>query len=206
MTMLDKRQLTRSCILFFFLIVISFTKAFSEKTVSPPAEITPGSVKPEENTSRIRYPVQIPAARPEYKPVERVLRTERFDIVYSDENALSDFFWRISGKRFDSIEELTIAAPKVDSLLERVKSILDMYPEKLHITIEIYPEYKEGRIASYSYKTGVIKVYADKITDGILAHEMAHAVICNYFRTCPPAKMQEILTQYVDRHLWSDYE
>jgi hypothetical protein len=31
---------------------------------------------------------------------------------------------------------------------------------------------------------------------------MAHAVINFYFKVPPPAKMQEILAQYVDLHVW----
>ena len=40
---------------------------------------------------------------------------------------------------------------------------------------------------------------------GVLAHEVAHAIINQYFAVPPPSKVQEILSQYVDKHLWGDY-
>ena len=57
-------------------------------------------------------------------------------------------------------------------------------------------------LAFYSHKTKTIHVDVSSITDGVLAHEMAHGVINFYFKTPPPAKMQKILAQYVDLHLW----
>ena len=36
---------------------------------------------------------------------------------------------------------------------------------------------------------------------GILAHEMAHAVIDHYFGVKPPKATAEILAQYVDAHI-----
>ena len=83
--------------------------------------------------------------------------------------------------------------------------ILDMRPSSFTVCVSIMPEYKDGNTASYSHSQKTITVYADKVTDGIFAHEVGHAVVCCYFITPPPPKMQEILTQYVDRHLWEDY-
>jgi hypothetical protein len=62
-----------------------------------------------------------------------------------------------------------------------------------------------NRVAYYQYRTKEIHVSVHLVTDGVLAHEIAHAVIDRYFATPPSSKVQEILTQYVDRHLWSDY-
>ncbi|RKY40948.1 MAG: hypothetical protein DRP85_07550 [Candidatus Makaraimicrobium thalassicum] len=135
----------------------------------------------------------------------KIFKTSYCDICYSDDKALSDFFWRISGKRFSFTEDISLARSRVDRLIDRVQSILDMYPDNLHVKIDLFPEYKKGLIAKYKYRVNTVTVYADKVTDGILAHEFAHAVICNYFDTPPPAKMQEILARYVDKYLWSDY-
>ncbi len=140
-----------------------------------------------------------------YAEPQRVLQTNYCDIRYSSDKALSDFFWRISGRRFDLETEMIFARSKVDRLIDRVQAILDMFPDNLHIKIELHEKYKRGLIAAYYRKTNKIVVYADKVTDGILAHEVAHAIICRYFGSPPPVKMQEILTQYVDKHLWDDY-
>lgn len=135
----------------------------------------------------------------------RTLKTSYCDIHYTDEKSLNDFFWRIGGKRFNFDEDISLARSRVDRLVDRVQSILDMYPDKFHIKIKLYPKYKKGLIASYTQTKNMITVYADKVTDGVLAHEIAHAVICSYFEVPPPEKVQEILAQYVDRHLWDDY-
>lgn len=135
----------------------------------------------------------------------KIFKTIYTDIFYSENRTLSDFFWRISGKRFDFLEDLNPARSRVDRIVNRVQSILDMQPDNFHIKINLFAQYEEGMIALYSYKTNSIIVYADKVTDGIFAHEIAHAVICNYFPEPLPSKIQEILAQYVDRHLWTDY-
>jgi hypothetical protein len=45
----------------------------------------------------------------------------------------------------------------------------------------------------------------DNVSDGVFAHEIAHAVIYKYFPRPPSSTAQEVLTQYVDKYLWSDY-
>ena len=42
------------------------------------------------------------------------------------------------------------------------------------------------------------------ISDSVMAHEMAHAVIDNYFNVIPPEKTAELLATYVDSHLERD--
>jgi hypothetical protein len=136
---------------------------------------------------------------------QKIFKTSYCDIDYSDDKALGELFWRISGRRLDFPEDTSLARSRVDRLIDRVQSILDMYPRNFRIRIDLYPEYERGMIAAYHPGTNSIVVYADKVTDGVLAHELAHAVICNYFDIPPPAETQEILAQYVDKHLWDDY-
>ena len=109
---------------------------------------------------------------------------------------------------------------KVDSLVDRVSRLLDMYPFDLHFNIYVYQNHKEmenaythmttlgvyGRIpvAFYSHKNKAIHVSIENISAGILAHEIAHAIINFYFPEPPPERMQEILAQYVDKHLWEE--
>ena len=136
---------------------------------------------------------------------EKVFETTYTNIFYSDDKDLSDFLWRISGRRIDFTHDVELAKSRVDGIIRRVQSILDMYPDNFHIKIILYHKHKEGMVALYSHKTKSITVYADRVTDGVFAHEIAHAVICNYFSEPPPRKIQEILAQYVDRYLWEDY-
>ena len=99
--------------------------------------------------------------------------------------------------------------------MEKVRATLDMYPSDLHISLLLYPDHRSiekkfrlftmtGNVplAFYSNKTKSIYLNVNSVTDGVLAHEMAHAVINFYFKVPPPAKMQEILAQYVDLHIW----
>jgi hypothetical protein len=108
-----------------------------------------------------------------------------------------------------------LAKTRVDKIVETVSSLLDMHPLELHFTISLYRTQGEvaaaykalgmlsaAPVAFYSHGSRTIVVSIDDITDRILAHEIAHAVICAYFGLPPPVRMQEILAQYVDKHLW----
>ncbi|MDD5136112.1 MAG: hypothetical protein PHN63_02045 [Candidatus Omnitrophica bacterium] len=105
-------------------------------------------------------------------------------------------------------------ARRVDSLLKRAEELLDMYPSNLRITIKIFkdessvgeayfkifgtrPDYKAFFI--YQYKT----IYTSEfgISDSVIIHEMAHAVVDSYFSVNPPSKASEVLAIYVDMHL-----
>ena len=108
----------------------------------------------------------------------------------------------------------------MDNIVERVSKLLDMYPYDVHFTINLYHANKDIEmafrelgglralegvpIAFYSHKRKTIYVSIDKLTPGVLAHEIAHAIINVYFETPPPERMQEILAQYVDKHLWEE--
>ncbi len=139
-------------------------------------------------------------------------------IHYIDAAHLRDFTLRIGGYRYTSQgldENPSNVKTRVDEIIEKVQATLDMYPPDLRISIMLYPDYKSIQkifrsfslaknipLAFYSHKTKSIYVDVSSITDGVLAHEMAHAVINFYFPVPPPVKMQEILAQYVDLHIW----
>ncbi len=131
-------------------------------------------------------------------------RTEHATIHFEREEDLRDFFWRISGIDFRDMADRR-GAGFVDRIVTRTQSILDMYPRDFSVDIYLKPSYQSGNIAFYSDTTRSITVYADRVTDGILAHEVAHAVMDAYFTLAPPRKVQEILSRYVDAHLWQDY-
>jgi len=134
-----------------------------------------------------------------------VLKTRYTSLHYGEDKVLSDFAWRISGQRLNPHADGSVIGNAVDRIAERVQALLDMFPDQFRVDIFIHPAYEEGHTASYSHPQKEIRVYADRVTDGILAHEIAHAVINAYFTVSPPEKVQEILAQYVDQHLWSDY-
>ena len=148
--------------------------------------------------------------------------TKYANMCYSNDKGLQRFTNGIrKGNSFFSAGlEKEPAGKKVDLLVERVSRLLDMYPFDLRFNIYIYQNHRDiesaytrimtlgvfGRIpvAFYSHKTRTIHVSVENISAGILAHEIAHAVINFYFPEPPPERMQEILAQYVDKHLWAE--
>ena len=115
----------------------------------------------------------------------------------------------------------------VDSLFEKVQALLDMPQPRLKVTIRLLKDredlceayahcmgsakgstlrakyYRKAPLAFYWEKTNTIYLQIEKLSIGILAHEMAHAVIDHYFVVQPPAKIAEMLCQYVDRQISS---
>lgn len=103
---------------------------------------------------------------------------------------------------------------KFDAIFNKAQDILDMYPAKIHVAINIYKNQEElnrayeeffnepnKAISFYIYKTNTIYTIESQLTENILAHEMAHCIIDHYFVILPPKKIQEMLAVYVDVHL-----
>ena len=103
---------------------------------------------------------------------------------------------------------------KVEALFERVQEILDMRTKINKIIINVYPDKKrldeiyyyingtKCHVRSwYIYESNTIYINASDVHEGILAHEMAHAIIDHYFSVRPPKATAEILVRYVDEHL-----
>jgi len=111
-----------------------------------------------------------------------------------------------------SIEE--IISDKFDAIFNKAEEILDMYPARIHVAINIYKRqedldkvYEEffnepnKAVSFYIYKTNTIYAIESQLNENILAHEMAHCIIDHYFVILPPRKIQEMLAAYVDLHL-----
>lgn len=107
-------------------------------------------------------------------------------------------------------------AEKIDCLFQKVEKILDMFPRRIHPTIKIYRNQAqlddvyaqtfgcantERRISYYVHKYTTIYTTQQAISQGVLAHEMGHAVTDHYFLILPPEKIKELLSQYVEIHL-----
>ncbi|MFO7667334.1 MAG: hypothetical protein R6V76_11985, partial [Desulfobacterales bacterium] len=149
----------------------------------------------------------------------KTYKTQYTNISFADEIDLHTFTINIgTGLSFmsDNPEKNPLLVKnRVDKIVETVCSILDMHPLKLQFGITLYKTEadiaaayrKTGRfshspVAFYSHGNRSIAVVSEKINDRVLAHEVAHAVLCIYFGAPPPARMQEVLAQYVDKHLW----
>ncbi|MCQ9206319.1 MAG: hypothetical protein NG740_00310 [Omnitrophica bacterium] len=126
-------------------------------------------------------------------------------IFYTHEEDLEAFLWNITGDQEINIYSYPgLAKNRIDRLVEKVEAILDMYPARFHIKIYVYRHYERGPIAFYSHATNSITTYANTSTEATLLHEIAHALIRAYFKVLPPAKIREMIAQYVDQHLRSN--
>jgi hypothetical protein len=157
----------------------------------------------------------------------KIYQTQYVAISYTDEKDLLTFTSNIgSGLSFLSEnpkKNPLLAKTRVDKIVETICSLLDMHPPSLRFGITLYRTQSEvasayrrasllanatdthdatgaAPIAFYSHGPRKIVVAVDSITENILAHEIAHAVICAYFVVPPPSRMQEILAQYIDKH------
>lgn len=105
-------------------------------------------------------------------------------------------------------------ANKIDIIVRKAKKILDMYPHGLHVNIRVYEsekalwdtyedifsERKEHR-AFYIHKFQTVYISLNNVHESVLAHEIGHSIIDNYFTVLPPHKIRELLACYVDIHL-----
>lgn len=103
---------------------------------------------------------------------------------------------------------------KFDLIFLKTQEVLDMRPDKIRmdakvyltkdeigrIYMEIYDE-KADFIAFYSFKLNTLFACQEKISAGILAHEMAHCILDHHFEVAPPKKIAEMLAQYAELHL-----
>ena len=136
----------------------------------------------------------------------KVFQTKYATIHYSQDKDIDDFVWRLGGQRSEFVQDPNLASYRIDRLVERVQAILDMWPKNFKIAIYLYRgPLSADEVAYYEKSTKAIHVAVDYASDGVVAHEIAHANVEQYFSVPPPSKMQEILAQYVDKHLWNDY-
>jgi hypothetical protein len=149
------------------------------------------------------------------------LETRYARVVFNDEADLYEFGRSLGGPGSMASRENpnlhTHVKESVDRIVFRVKALLDMHPAQLRFTVLIHPNDRALReaynglgavgdppVAFYSHRSRTIHVGLGGAAPGVFAHEVAHAVINSYFTVPPPAQMQEILAQYVDRHLFED--
>jgi len=103
---------------------------------------------------------------------------------------------------------------KVDALFERAQQILDMRRKIKKVTINVYHDKKQLYEAYlgiymrpchvrawYEYRFNTVYICINDMNEGMLAHEMAHAIIDHYLVVRPPPATAEILARYVDSHL-----
>jgi len=143
-------------------------------------------------------------------------------IIYSNESQLRRFNKEIKMGSLSYLMRNKVSISfedeiknKMDVLIEKVESILEMYPREIRISIILLDSDKEvqgiyhkkyGRnvdfIAFYSPKDKTIYLSINDVELAVLAHELAHAVIDHYYGITTPTKIHEVLAQYVESHLF----
>lgn len=108
----------------------------------------------------------------------------------------------------------TKIAYRLDALCERGMEILDVHPKMRMIGIKIFKSRenlnKAYRIltgntaeikAFYSHDCGIIYTSEYGVSDSVIVHEMAHAIVDSYYNGVPSAKVGEMFASYVDMHI-----
>lgn len=149
------------------------------------------------------------------------LTTRYASITYDTPAQLSKFYDTFGQLDFplssSGNQSLTIQEDikkKVESLVENIEMILEMFPEKLGVKIillnsatevqDIYRSLygqKVSFVAFYSPRDHTIYISVADIKLKVLAHEMAHAVIDQYFVVGPAVKIHELLANYAERQI-----
>ena len=106
------------------------------------------------------------------------------------------------------------AMAKIDIVIEKAQIVLDMFPNNMHITVEILPDagavaavYKQkyGRkanhIAYYSLSEDTIYISAKDASLEVFSHEVGHAVVDHFFEVRPPYNIHELMAQFTAKHI-----
>lgn len=103
---------------------------------------------------------------------------------------------------------------KIDLLFEKVQAILDMRKEMKKVRVRVFSNSDQLHEAYekifkqkcsvrgwYLYEFDTVFLNVQDVHEGMLAHELGHAVIDHFFAVRPPRSTAEILAVYVDMHL-----
>ncbi len=111
-----------------------------------------------------------------------------------------------------TVEDEVLA--KIDTIIEKAETILEMFPDQLHMKIVLLKEasdvarvFKEkygknvNYVAFYSLSEDTIYVSVDDVKLAVLAHEIGHAIIDHYFKVRPPYNVHELMAQFVEKRI-----
>lgn len=131
---------------------------------------------------------------------------------FNDKLYLGNLKYLLQGKKMETVEDEIIH--KIDMIIEKVQSVLDMLPAKIKFSIVIHASTagvqqdffhlynkKVDYIAFYSPLTDTVFFSAKTVTLRVVAHEIGHVVAEKYFTVSPPPKIHEMLAQYAEMHI-----
>jgi hypothetical protein len=144
-------------------------------------------------------------------------------LVYADMAILKDFNnklelnrtleYAIRKKNIITVADEVLA--KTDIIIEKVQSVLDMFPDNYHIQLVLLPTtadvgvvylQKYGKeannIAYYSLSEKTIYISVADTRLRVLAHEIGHSVVDYYFKQVrPPYNIHELMAQFAEQHV-----
>jgi hypothetical protein len=141
---------------------------------------------------------------------------------YSSQEVLKDFNEELElgrnlnafmrKKNVVSVEDEVLA--KIDAIIEKAETILEMFPDKLHMYIvllensgDVARVFKEkygknvNYVAFYSLSEDTIYISVDDTRLAVLAHEIGHAIVDHYFKVRPPYNVHELMAQFVEKRI-----
>lgn len=156
------------------------------------------------------------------------IETRYLRLVFNSPADLSRFYASIdfdSGQGSSSLfakpsaaEEQRLLIAKLDALFEKVQRILDMrkmISEKVRVQVHSDKDEQAATFqrvfkkpgyarAWYVYEYDTVYMNVTDVHEGMLAHELAHAIIDHFMNVRPPRATAEILATYVDKHLFEE--
>jgi hypothetical protein len=152
----------------------------------------------------------------------REIKSRYATLHYATKQLLSDFNDQIRlGRKLNfiarkkniiTLEDEVLA--KIDTIIEKAEVILDMFPNNMHIRIELLETSKDvnriykqrygkkaKHIAYYSLAEDTIYISVDDARLRVLAHEVGHAIVDHYFKVRPPYNIHELMAQFTEKHI-----
>ncbi len=142
-------------------------------------------------------------------------------IIYHDQAALKKFnrtlylgrlSSQIQNQGIDTIEDEVAA--KINFIVEKTMAVLDMFPPELRFSLVIHPGTRQVQqdfknlyqvdvnyIAFYAPAENRVFFSADNARLRVVAHEIGHVIVENYFIISPPQHIHEVLAQYAETHI-----
>lgn len=120
--------------------------------------------------------------------------------------------YHLRNKEIITVEDEVLA--KLDTIIEKAETVLEMFPADLHITFVLLPsrdevgamyfekyQKKANHIAYYSLLEDTIYISVKDTKLRVIAHEIGHAIVDHYFQVRPPYNIHELLAQFTEKHI-----
>jgi len=131
---------------------------------------------------------------------------------FDDQIYLGSSLGRMMPKSTVTVEDEVLA--KVNLVVEKAETVLDMFPNNLHFTMVLVSDSDEvskvyyrlyhrnvNYLSFYSLSKKTIFISVDDANLHILAHEIGHAIVDHYFKVRPPYNIHELMAQFVEKHI-----